>query len=122
MVKKIASTKIKKINKTKKTTKNYSSSVSYHDELIMSLKNHDHAVAYLNAAIEESFKGDKESQKLLLLALKNVAEAQGSITELAKRSNIRRESIYKMLSNEGNPYLQSFTSLLHAMGFSIRLH
>lgn len=102
--------------------KKHPRSVDYHDELIKSLKDHNHAVAYLNAALEESLKGDAESQKLLLIALKNVAEAQGNISSLAKRSKIRRESIYKMLSDEGNPYLQSFTSLIHAMGFNIRLY
>jgi probable addiction module antidote protein len=97
-------------------------SVDYHDELIKSLKDHDHAVAYLNAAFKESLKGDTESQKLLLVALRNVAEAQGNISNLAKRSRIRRESIYKMLSYDGNPHLGSFTSLIHAMGFGIRLY
>lgn len=119
MDKKLASTKL---NTVKKPTKKHARSVDYHQELIKSLKDHNHAVAYLNAALEESLKGDAESQKLLLLALKNVAEAQGNISKLAKRSKIRRESIYKMLSDEGNPYLQSFTSLIHAMGFNIRLY
>ena len=96
-------------------------SVDYQEILIESLKDHEHAVAYLNAALEESLKGDAKSQQLLLLALKNVAEAQGNITNLAKRSNIRRESIYRMLSAKGNPHLQSFTSLIHAMGFNIHL-
>ena len=97
-------------------------STDFNEELIKSLKNHKHAVEYLNLALEESLKGDAESQKLLLIALKNVAEAQGNISQLAKRSRIRRESLYRMLSEEGNPYLQSFTSLIHAMGFSIRFH
>ena len=118
MTKKQTTIKRKKITAAKKK---HARSVDYHDELIKSLKDHEHATAYLNAALEESLKGDAESQKLLLIALKNVAEAQGNISNLAKRSNIRRESIYKMLSTEGNPHLQSFTSLVHAMGFNIRL-
>ena len=97
-------------------------SVDYYDELIESLKDHDYAVEYLNVAIEESLKGDLESQRLFLRALKNVAEAQGNISGLARRAHIRRESIYRMLSGEGNPQLQSFTSLIHAMGFNIRLY
>lgn len=96
-------------------------SIDYHEELIAYLKNHENAVAYLNAAIEESLQGDPESQKLLLIALKNVAEAQGTLSGLAQRSGIRRESIYKMLSEDGNPYLQSFTALINAMGFTIRI-
>jgi len=49
----------------------------YHEELIEYLKDHDEAAAYLNAAWEESLKGDDESEQLFLMALRNVAEAQG---------------------------------------------
>ena len=49
---------------------------SYQKELIEALKDHDEAVAYLNAALEESLKGDRESQELLLRVLRNVAETQ----------------------------------------------
>ena len=115
---------VKVIGKKKQKTikKQDVRSESYRERLIESLKDHDHAVAYLNVAIEECLKGDSESQKLLLNALKNVAEAQGNISSLAKRSSMRRESIYRMLSDDGNPYLQSFTSLIHAMGFGIKLY
>ena len=106
----------------KKTQKKGSRSADYHEELLERLKDHDYAVAFLNAAIKESLQGDEESQKLLLRALRNVAEAQGNISKLAKRSNLRRESIYRMLSESGNPYLQSFTTLIHAMGFGIQLY
>ena len=51
-------------------------SVDYHDGLIERLKNHDYAVAYLNAALKESAKGDEESQKIFLMALRDIAEAQ----------------------------------------------
>jgi len=37
----------------------------YQDWLIEQLKDNDEAVAYLNAAFEESLKGDEESQKFL---------------------------------------------------------
>ena len=106
----------------KKSSKRAPRCVDYQITLLKRLKDHAYAVEYLNAALEESLSGDTESQKLLLVALKNVAEAQGSISSLAKRAKIRRESIYRMLSEEGNPYLQSFTALVHAMGFNIRLY
>ena len=53
--------------------------VNYQDELIEDLKDHEEAVAYLNAAWEESLKGDEESQQLFLLALRNVIKAQGTL-------------------------------------------
>lgn len=107
---------------TKKTIKGRPRSVDYQEQLIESLKDHAHAVAYLNAALEELMKGDEESQRLFLRALRNVAEAHGNMSDLARRSHIRRESLYRMLSKDGNPYLQSFTALVHAMGFNIRIH
>lgn len=61
-------------------------SKKYHDFLIEQLKDHDEAVAYLNAALEESLKGDAESQHLFITALRNVAEAQGGIGNLAKKN------------------------------------
>lgn len=54
-------------------------SVSYHNELIESLKNADDAAAYLNVAFEESLRGDTESKELLIKAQRNVAEAQSDL-------------------------------------------
>nr|NGX38649.1 hypothetical protein [Chlamydiota bacterium] len=78
-------------------------SKNYQKWLIENLKDHDEAVAYLNAALEESLKGDEESQHLFLIALRNVAEAHGGIGNLAKRTGMGRESLYKTLSQKGNP-------------------
>lgn len=105
----------------KKIIKKRSGSVSYHEGLIKRLKNHDFAIAYLNGALEESLKGDEESQQLFLEALKDVAEAQGSMSALAKRAHLRRESLYRMLSEKGNPEFNSLTALLHAMGFQLSI-
>lgn len=95
-------------------------SVSYHDVLIEELKDHDEAVAYLNAALEESLLGDEESQVILLNALRNVAEAQGGLGKLAKKTHIRREVLYRVLSPQGNPEFSTFTSLVHAMGLNLK--
>lgn len=56
-------------------------SKNYQEWLIEKLKDQDEAVAYLNAALEESLKGDEESQHLFLLALRNVAEAHEAQAE-----------------------------------------
>src|SRR5277367_561316 len=92
----------------------------YHDELIEDLKDHDEATAYLNAAWEESLKGDDESQKLFLVALRNVAEAQGGLGKLARKVHIRREQLYRVLSPKGNPGLKIIRALLIALGISLR--
>lgn len=103
----------------KKLVKKSMRSLDYHETLLERLQEHDYAVAYLNAAFEESLKGDEISQKIFLQALKNVAEAQGSISDLARRARLRRESLYRMLSKRGNPSLSSLASLLNAMGFEL---
>src|SRR3990167_5229720 len=96
-------------------------SKNYHEWLLEKLKDHDEAVAYLNAALEESLKGDEESQHLFLIALKNVAEAQGGVGALAKKAHVGRESLYKCLSKKGNPKWHTLVSLVLAMGLNLRL-
>ena len=89
----------KKIKKTKKITSKkviaskQERAIDYQELLFKRLKDHDFAVEYLNTAIEESLKGDEESQQLFLRALKNVAQAYGSMSTLAKRAKLRRESL-----------------------------
>jgi probable addiction module antidote protein len=96
-------------------------SKKYQEFLIEQLKDHDEAVAYLNAALEESLKGDEESQQVFLIALRNVAEAQGGIGALAKKAQVGRESLYKTLSGAGNPKWHTLVSLCVALGLNLRL-
>lgn len=93
----------------------------YQDFLLERLQDHDDAIAYLNAALGESLKGDEESQQIFLIALRNVAEAQGGIGALAKRAHVGRESLYKTLSGTGNPKWHTLVSLCVAMGLNLRL-
>ena len=67
----------------------------------------------MNAALEE------DDPELFLLALRNVAEAQGGMGQLAEKAKLNRESLYKMLSDRGNPELRSLDALLHALGFRL---
>lgn len=98
------------------------STVSYQEWLIERLVDPEEAVGYLNAVLEECDECDDadEAQQLLLLALKNVAEAQGGIGKLAKKTGLGRESLYKTLSAKGNPRLSTISTLMHAMGFDLR--
>lgn len=93
----------------------------YQDFLLEHLKDHNEAVAYLNAALEESLKGDEESQQTFLIALRNVVEAQGGIGKLARKAHVGRESLYKTLSGAGNPKWHTLVSLCVAMGLNLRL-
>lgn len=93
----------------------------YRDFLLEQLQDHEFAVAYLNEALNESLKGDEESQKLFIMALRNVADAQGGIGALAKKANVGRESLYKTLSGTGNPKWHTLVSLVVALGLNLRL-
>lgn len=86
---------------------------SYQKDLIEALKDPCEAAAYLNAAIEE---GDRE---VFLLALRNVAEANGGMGTVAAKANLSRESLYRMLSKRGNPEIKSLFTLLHSMGLRL---
>jgi len=88
-------------------------SKAYQPDLIENLRDPREAEEYLNAALEE---GDPE---LFLLALRNVAEAQGEVAQLAEKAKLNRESLYKMLSERGNPEFRSLEALLHALGFRL---
>ena len=88
-------------------------SVSYHDYLIESLRNPQEAASYLNAALEGG------NVKMFLLALQNVVQAQGGITTLSEKIHKSRTSLYKSLSENGNPYLKSANDLLTAMGMHL---
>ena len=93
-------------------------SKKYQDWLIEKLKDHNEAVAYLNAALEESLKGDEESQHLFLLAVRNVAEAHGGMSKLAEKAHLGRESLYKTL-DDGRKRSFCKSHYDHEMGSSV---
>lgn len=78
-----------------------------------SLLNMDEAVAYLNAALEDS-------QEAFLKALKNVAQAR-QMADVAKEAGIRRETLYRAFSAEGNPTIATLSSVLNALGMKIQI-
>jgi probable addiction module antidote protein len=87
---------------------------SYQEHLKGALADPMEAASYLNAVMAE---GDKA---LFLHALRNVAEARlGGMSRLAEATGLNRESLYRMLSGEGNPELKSLDLLLHALGLKI---
>jgi probable addiction module antidote protein len=85
----------------------------YQPDLIENLRDAREAEEYLNTALEE------DDPELFLLALRNVAEAQGGVAQLADKAKLNRESLYRMLSERGNPELRSLEALLHALGFRL---
>lgn len=100
--------------KTKKGKKSRLT-VSWHDELMKDLKNPAEAEAYLAVALE-----DEEYPEMFLVALRNVAEANGwGMSKLAAKSKLNRENLYRMLSKKGNPKMDNISSVLNALGFQL---
>lgn len=87
----------------------------YQKDLIESLKDPQEAAAYLNAALEE---GDRES---FLLALRNIAEANGGMKAVADKAHLNRESFYRTLSRRGNPEVKTLFNLLHGVGLRLSI-
>jgi probable addiction module antidote protein len=72
------------------------------------------AAMYLNEAIKS---GEKS---ILLIALRDVLEARGNIKAFAKEADLPRQSIYRMLSEDGNPTLEKFIAIYETMGLKIQ--
>lgn len=77
------------------------------------LTNPEVASHYLNLALEES-------PDSFLKALRNVAQAR-QMTKVAEDAGIQRESLYRALSDEGNPTWETFTSILTAVGLRLMI-
>jgi probable addiction module antidote protein len=74
------------------------------------------AAEYLKAAMEES-----DEPQVLLIALRHVAEARGGIASVAKAAGIKRESLYRALSEKGNPRFSTLVAVTKAIGMKLTL-
>lgn len=86
---------------------------NYDEYHIEWLKAPENAAAFINAVIEDN---DREA---FLLALREVAQAQGGMTAIAEKTHVSRSSLYKTLSKRGNPEFNSISKLLHGMGLRL---
>ena len=90
-------------------------SISHDEAIIAELrKSSRFAKAYLKAAMEES-----DEPKVLLIALRQIAEARGGIAKVAKAAGIERESLYRALSPRGNPRLSTLMAVTRAIGMKL---
>ena len=70
---------------------------------------------YLEACLEE----DPGDGSLLCAALGDIARARG-MSEVARRTGLTREGLYKALSREGNPSFATVMKVARALGLRIR--
>jgi probable addiction module antidote protein len=84
---------------------------SYRESLLDALADPVEASAYLDAAMEDS-------QEAFLKALKNVAQAH-TMTKVAKGAGVQRETLYRTLSEQGNPTLETLSAVLGVLGMRL---
>ena len=80
------------------------------------LKTPEDIAAYLNAAVEEM--GD--DPRLLMKAFRNVAEARGGVSEVARQANVDRVALSRALSGKRNPRLDTLAKVSAACGVKLR--
>ena len=90
------------------------SSISHDDVMVRRLrKDPEFAAEYLKAALEDS-----DEPRVLLMALRHLAQAQG-IAKVAKAAGVERESLYRALSHVGNPRLSTLVAVTKAIGLRL---
>jgi probable addiction module antidote protein len=82
--------------------------VNFREQLLEDLANPEEAALYLNAAAEDS-------EEMLLVALRDIAEAK-QMAHVAEHAGVAREALYRMLSKSGNPTYNSLRGVLNALG------
>jgi len=79
--------------------------------LLQDLTDPEESASYIMAA-------RKESREMFLTAIMDVAKAH-EIAKVARRSGLKRESLYKAFSEQGNPRLDTLDSVFDAMNLEI---
>jgi probable addiction module antidote protein len=82
--------------------------------LMESLKDPKEAAAYLDVALEE------KDIDAFLHALRTVAEAQGGMSAIARKTRLNRAGLYRMFTSEGNPSFRNVARVVGSLGYKIR--
>ena len=78
------------------------------------LANDETQLAYLNTVLAE---GDAQA---MVAALGTVARARG-MSQVARRSGLGRESLYKALSDSGHPAFTTIVGVASALGYTFEM-
>ena len=88
---------------------------NYRADLLKRLADPEYAAAYLAQVLAE------KDNAAFLIALKDVVEAGGGMGELAGRVGLKRPSLYKILSKQGNPTLETLQEILKPLGLRVSI-
>ena len=88
-----------------------------HEEATIEMFRKDPAFAaeYLNAILDDGDETD------LMLALRTLSKAFGGLQEVARNAEINANTIYRTLSEKGNPEIKTLSAILKAMGMRLAI-
>ena len=86
--------------------------ISYEETLLSLLTDPTEAAAYIEAVLE------LEEPAALLVALRHVAKAHG-LAEVARRADVGEKTLFRALSENGNPTVDTLHKVLHAVGLRL---
>ncbi len=75
----------------------------------------EEALEMLNAVLEDGEPGE------LLVLLRQLAKAFGGVTSVAEKADLNPTQLYRTLSDDGNPSLNSLNAVLRAMKLRIAI-
>lgn len=87
--------------------------VRHDDWLMKQLQDTDFAAEYLTLA------GEDDDPRSYLTALRNVVEARGGLAQVAEKTHLSRETLYRTLSARGNPTIRTLSAVLKATGLKM---
>ena len=73
----------------------------------------DLAAEYLNSILADGDETD------LMLALRSLSKAFGGVQEIARQAEVNANTLYRTLSEQGNPELKTLSAILKAMGMRL---
>ena len=88
---------------------------NYEESLKERLADSVYAKAYLAVALEE-YEEDGNIEAFLL-AVRDVANAQGGLSELAAHTQLDHQNLHEVLSENGNLPFNTIGAILHGLGF-----
>ena len=91
-----------------------SSAIPLDEVRLKYLRDPKHANYAMKLALEE-FEEDNDVD-MLLDTLRLVAQAQGGLASLARKTDVSRQALHEALSPQGNPRLRTFQNVLGSLG------
>ena len=92
---------------------------NYEESLKVRLADSAYAKEYLTVALEE-YEEDGNIEAFLL-AVRDVANAQGGLSKLAEHAQLSHQSLDKALSENGTLQFDTIGPILHGLGFKFSI-